>query len=120
MVEVPLRSLPAPSRPEPPDFEPARGWYARSAVRAACPRTIDLLVVDGPPAGELPAQLVRAPALPALRDLLASEFAIVLDDVRRPAERATAELWRRELGCEIELRDEVEVAVLTDSSRGSD
>jgi hypothetical protein len=41
--------------------------------------------------------LVRAPAIPALRSHLSSDFSIFLDDIDRPAERETLRLWAEEV-----------------------
>lgn len=87
------------------------GWYDRALVGAACPERIDLLVVDGPPAGSS-LDPVRAPAVPELEDLLAPDCTVVLDDITRPAEREAAGRWRRTLGCELELDESREIAVL--------
>jgi hypothetical protein len=113
VVDAPLAALDtaALAVPSDPTLRAPRAWYELAAVLGACPDLIELLVVDGPPAAQEPDVLIRAPALPALRDRLAEECTIVLDDVSRPAERRTAELWRHELGCELELTD-TGVAVL--------
>ena len=65
-------------------------WYAAGAV-AQLPAEVDLLLVDGPPAGEdLPRS--RYPALPALAGRLGSAV-VVLDDATRPGERDVLERW---------------------------
>ncbi len=112
VVDARIEPLPETERPEAPGFEPPYEWYEIDAVRAACPDRVDLMVVDGPPAGHAPRQLVRAPTLGVLRDLLGPDCAIVLDDVQRPAERATAKLWRGELGGATEMHEESDAAVL--------
>jgi hypothetical protein len=113
IVDAPLAELDpvALAVPSEPMLRAPRVWYELAEVLGACPELIELLVVDGPSAADEPDVLIRAPALPALRDRLAEECTIVLDDVSRPAERRTAELWRHELGCELELTD-TGVAVL--------
>jgi hypothetical protein len=113
VVDAPLRELPPALRPAGGEgFEPPTTWYDVDAVRAACVEPIELLVVDGPPAGHAPRELIRAPALGALADLLARDCTIVLDDVGRPAERHTAERWRAALSCELHLDDDLRIAVL--------
>ncbi len=63
-------------------------WY--SLENLAIP-SIDMLVIDGPPAWENP--LARHPALPLLRTRLAAGCTIYLDDAARAGERDTVRLW---------------------------
>ncbi len=77
----------------------ADGWYERERVFSTCGERIDVLVVDGPPAGHLPEELIRAPSL-ELAGRLAPGSAVFLDDVHRAAERRIAELWTERLGTE--------------------
>jgi Methyltransferase domain len=114
VVDAPLTELDtiALAVPSEPTLRAPRAWYELAAVRGACPARIELLVVDGPATAEAPDVLIRAPALPALRDRLAKECTIVLDDVSRPADRRTAELWRHALGGELELPPNTDLAVL--------
>jgi predicted O-methyltransferase YrrM len=67
-------------------------WYSESAV-AAIPSEIELLLVDGPPAGE-GAERSRYPALPALASRLASSAVVVLDDAARPGEQDVLGRWQ--------------------------
>ncbi len=55
---------------------------------------IDLLVVDGPPLRSH--RLARYPALPRLWSRLSAQAVIILDDARRPDERAIVERWLSE------------------------
>jgi hypothetical protein len=94
-------------RPLPPDvLEPVPGWrlpatwYDIEDLLAACPTSVDTLVVDGPPGGDQPDVLVRAPAVPVLRDRLAPAYSIFIDDADRPAERQTLRQWGESLGIE--------------------
>lgn len=66
-------------------------WYKSADLPEG---SIDLLVVDGPPArtGASP----RYPAGPMLFHRLSSNGAIVVDDARRPEERAVIERWRKQ------------------------
>lgn len=113
VVEAPLAPGEEAHRVQTADgFRAPRAWYGVEALRADLPSRIDVLLVDGPPGGDSPRVLARAPAVPALRDRLTERWVIFLDDARRPAERHTAERWRAELGCELALRDELELAVL--------
>jgi predicted O-methyltransferase YrrM len=61
---------------------------------------IDLLIVDGPPGWDKPE--ARYPAVPVLRQHLANECTIVLDDGDRAGERETAHQWAEELSAELE------------------
>lgn len=74
-----------------------RLWYDASVVRSIA-GPIDLLLVDGPP-GRLGPE-IRYPAVPALRDRLAKECVVFLDDGYRDGEARIARAWGRELGVE--------------------
>lgn len=64
-------------------------WYDPSAVSDL--RAVDLVLVDGPPAGQDP--LARYPLMPLIEQRLAPRVVIVLDDVRRAGEQRIVELW---------------------------
>jgi predicted O-methyltransferase YrrM len=66
--------------------------YAQRALRSL-PPSIDLLLVDGPPAFEPEIELSRYPALPALAGRLAPDATVVLDDIDRRRELQTLEAW---------------------------
>lgn len=68
-------------------------WYRDSALPSNMP-PIQLLVIDGPPAGELP--MARYPAMPRLKSRLAKQFTIMLDDADRPGEKAVVDRWLTE------------------------
>jgi hypothetical protein len=95
-----------------PGFRAPEDWYDVAALREACPREIELLVVDGPPAADSPDVLTRGPAVPALGDRLAEGCTVALDDVFREAERRIAELWSGALGRELEQPPGTDLAVL--------
>ena len=59
---------------------------------------IDLLVVDGPQAGRKDLRHARYPAVPFFRSRLASDYAVILDDIDRRGEQEVAVRWERELG----------------------
>jgi hypothetical protein len=100
VVHAPLAPLPASFELEAgEEFDPPDEWYELEPIRAACAGGIDVLVVDGPPAGEAPGVLVRAPAL-LLADLLSPGAAVFLDDIHRSAERRAVELWSERLSTE--------------------
>jgi predicted O-methyltransferase YrrM len=114
---VPLAELPASiAVPQAEGFESPAEWLEVERTRAACGPSVDLLVVDGPPGGDQPGVLARAPAVPALRDLLAPGAVVYLDDIHRPAERRTAELWRDLLGGKLQTVVDADLAILTPES----
>lgn len=65
-------------------------WYSHS-VWSELPMRIDLLVVDGPP--NVYGEDSRYPAYPLLRDRLAPDAFVFVDDTERPAERSMIERW---------------------------
>jgi hypothetical protein len=78
-------------------------WYDLTAFRSQFTEsTIDLLLVDGPPAYDQPRRLSRYPALPALKDLLAPDSAIVLDDINRSGESEIIVKWSAEFNLTFE------------------
>jgi predicted O-methyltransferase YrrM len=78
-------------------------WYAEEPLAAVGDDPIDLLVVDGPIAGERYPE-IRYHALPHFRDQLAPGACIVLDDILRRGERRIARRWESEFGIPFELR----------------
>jgi len=68
-------------------------WYTLDGLEA---RSIDLLVVDGPPAGLR--EQARYPAGPLLVPRLSADGAVMLDDADRPDEKRIIERWRAEFG----------------------
>lgn len=82
-------------------------WYRSSAVQDAVQAlegAIDLLVVDGPPAGRREISLSRYPAVPVLGDALAPNAIVILDDALRPGEARVLERWEEEAGIDFERR----------------
>jgi predicted O-methyltransferase YrrM len=77
------------------------GWYDRSALDRLPGGGVDLLLVDGPPAGGPELEESRYQALPALADRLGRGAAIVLDDADRAGERRVLERWRAEFPLEL-------------------
>lgn len=78
-------------------------WYDLTAFRSQfTTSTIDLLLVDGPPAYDRPRRLSRYPALPALRDLFAPDFAVFLDDINRSGEAEIIIKWAAEFNLTFE------------------
>lgn len=64
-------------------------WYAVESIQDL--DAIDLLIVDGPPAGAVP--MARYPALPLLIERLSRDAVVVLDDADRLDERSSLERW---------------------------
>ncbi len=78
-------------------------WYDLSVFRSHIePRTIDLLLIDGPPAYDRSRRLSRYPALPMLRDFLAPNLTIILDDINRSGEAEILVKWANEFGLTFE------------------
>ena len=68
-------------------------WYDISPLSSM--NSINLLVIDGPPAKDDNDSESRYPALPLLFDRLASDCQIILDDAAREGERAITAAWMR-------------------------
>lgn len=79
-----------------------RPWYGPEAEEAVTER-LDLLLVDGPPGPLAPES--RYPAVPLLKDCLATDAVVFLDDGRRPEEARIAEAWAEQLGVEPQFVD---------------
>lgn len=71
----------------------ASPWYSLDKLPADLP-PINMLVVDGPPAGLAP--LARLPAVPQLMPRMAPAAAVFIDDANRDAEREIVRRWRSE------------------------
>jgi len=67
-------------------------WY--DAPTHAMPKNFAMVVCDGPPAATKGG---RFGLLPEMRDRLADDATILLDDARRPQERAIAQRWADDL-----------------------
>jgi len=67
-------------------------WYAEAGI-AQLPATIDLLVVDGPPADRPELASARSPALERLASRLAPGATVILDDIGRAGEQAVLTAW---------------------------
>lgn len=64
-------------------------WYAQAQWQDLS--EIDVLLVDGPPAGTF--RHARYPALPLLESELSEDAVVVMDDANRPDERAIVREW---------------------------
>ena len=67
-------------------------WYDTSVMNDLT--EVDLLIVDGPPAGT--GKAARYPAVPIFMPILAAGALVLLDDTDREAEKATIERWTAE------------------------
>jgi hypothetical protein len=104
-LDAVARVLRAPLRPHPLAWQSE--WYAADAVLDGLPaEPIDLLLVDGPPGFAPGTERSRYPALPVLRDRLAPDATVVLDDAGRDGERAVLERWEDETGLRFERRED--------------
>jgi len=112
VVEAPLR----PHRLAEPGCE----WYDERALDRL-PQRIDLLLVDGPPAGAPAIERARYPALPALASRLRPGATVILDDADRPGERWILDRWQQRADVSFELPATDRVAIgcmLRPSARG--
>ncbi len=78
------------------------GWYSLAEL-VRLPAEIDLLLIDGPPAGDPALRRSRQPAVPALSDRLKPGATILLDDAGRPGEAEALAIWSREHELEFQL-----------------
>lgn len=71
-------------------------WYDEVSLKDAALRhaPFDMVLVDGPPAGEERDGTARFPALPFVRPHLAVGALVVLDDAHRAGETEVLRLWR--------------------------
>lgn len=90
VVHAPLSPLGCGTRRDWPADAPTT-WYATDWI-AQMP-AVDLVVVDGPAAGDRPDLLARFPAIPLLKEHLCDQFLAFLDDIDREAETRTLERW---------------------------
>jgi predicted O-methyltransferase YrrM len=93
-------------------------WYAAEPLaQALADGAPDLLIVDGPPAYRSDESLARLPAVPALLDRLASDAAVVLDDIARAGEHEVLERWEHESDLRFERRPDSGIAIGRRSAR---
>jgi Methyltransferase domain len=78
-------------------------WYAPEPIAfLTARRDVDLVLVDGPVAEQVPS--IRYPALPWLWRSLAPAATIVLDDIDRIAEQRIVNRWQDEFDVAFDLR----------------
>jgi predicted O-methyltransferase YrrM len=66
-------------------------WYDVQRLNSIARKSIDLLVIDGPP-GKLH-ELARYPALPVFKDMLRPDAIVIVDDAKRSDEREMMARW---------------------------
>jgi len=80
-------------------------WYEESCLNEmTAGQSIDLLIVDGPPAYQAGHEHARYPAGPFFASTLAEDYAVVLDDIDRQGEQDIMERWEGELDVTFERR----------------
>lgn len=89
VVDAPLTERNVEGHPRP--------WYGPEAEDAVT-EPVDLLLVDGPPGALAPES--RYPAVPLLKERLAPDAVVLLDDGHRPDEARIAKAWGQQLGVE--------------------
>jgi predicted O-methyltransferase YrrM len=85
VVHAPLRSS--------SDEQSVSAWYDLDRHQIAELEDIDMVVVDGPPAGIVEKRLARMPALGRLYDRLAPSCVVILDDAKRTGESQIVNEW---------------------------
>jgi predicted O-methyltransferase YrrM len=93
------------SAPLEPQTIDGREWMWFSVDAQTFDEPIDLLVVDGPPAGK-PNREARFPALPRLVSQLNRQAWVIVDDAYRRGERRVLQRWRETFG-ELDYREEI-------------
>lgn len=80
-------------------------WYDQDKITDALGgRTVDLLLIDGPPAWGSGREHSRFPAVPVFAPILSDEYGIILDDIGRTGEQDIMKAWEREFGITFERR----------------
>ena len=101
VIHAPLEIQPA---------APDLGSYAPAAIDRL-PVSIDVLVVDGPPAFEPGRGHSRRPALALLEPKLARDAVVLLDDIDRPGEQDVVAGWERDLGFDFVVDEDARLAI---------
>lgn len=67
-------------------------------------QSIDMLLVDGPPAYKKQLKCARYPAVPYFKPFLADDYTIILDDINREGEQKVLIKWEEDLNISFERR----------------
>lgn len=114
-----VRIIVAPLAKTPPEFSLAEQfWYDTNEIAGMlhADAKFDLIIVDGPHGATC--KFARYPAIPFLKDRLADEYVIFLDDSSRAEEQKIASEWQALLGAN--LRDYNRYAVIGNAPSGFD
>lgn len=80
-------------------------WYDGDKINEQIAgQSVDLLIVDGPPAYQPGKRHSRYPAAHFFSPMLADDYAIIVDDIDRVGEQDVIEAWEREFGLTFERR----------------
>ncbi len=69
-------------------------WYEDTVMKSLPEKSIDFLLIDGPPESLQP--LSRYPAIPLLYKYIRKDALAILDDANRPGEKEIMEKWKNE------------------------
>jgi hypothetical protein len=74
-------------------------WYDTELLtEVLTDKRFDMVIVDGPPAHDIPRKFSRFPALPFMIDRLENKFSVYLDDANRAGEQEIIKRWGKEYG----------------------
>ncbi|WP_013630446.1 class I SAM-dependent methyltransferase [Rubinisphaera brasiliensis] len=71
-------------------------WYSLPSTGSGISGEYDFLVVDGPPAYQKGKEQARLPASFLIREHMADNCTVMLDDISRPGEQAVLASWKNE------------------------
>ncbi len=69
-------------------------WYEDTVLKSLPEKSIDFLLIDGPPESLQP--LSRYPAIPLLNKYIRKDAVAILDDANRPGEKEIMEKWKND------------------------
>lgn len=80
-------------------------WYdIRVLDQKLADRSIDMLLVDGPPAYQARIKHARYPAVPYFNTYMANDYTIILDDINREGEKEIIAKWEKQLNIRFDKR----------------
>ncbi len=107
-----VRIVRAPLETTSVGWNPTSEWYRADALASCLAGTsLDLLVVDGPPAFREDVRHARYPAVPFLDRYLSRNSCVILDNVDRDGEREILLRWERETTFRFERRSDLGIAI---------